>query len=147
MSRTTVTALNPKSKRNSIYEGVLLEDLVPGGLDRYTFDVFTPRWIGFTDKFALSSRSLTRDATIIVVADTIDGKKLKTENPYIFIAKMGNGVPLIVNSVAFLRLNSAWAGTLWLCRATTLLLCAYALIHQNLSGARCTGNRTQQSTH
>ncbi len=78
----------------------------PGTPGRYTFEIFAPRWIGFKDKLALSSRSLSRDAKIIV-ADTVDGKKLKTENPYIFIAKVGNEEPVIVKSVAFIRLSTS----------------------------------------
>ncbi len=89
------------SRRTGLYEGVALNDLLPDAQNRYSFTVLKPAW-AFRDYPVLLSKDLDLTAPIIV-ADTIGGKRLRGNNPFVFVAKTSQGQTVMVRNIAYIR--------------------------------------------
>ena len=102
MDRIAVGIVDPKTNLKNVYEGVPLKELVPGLL-RYQLEVYRDFW-AFKDKRVLlgASRSAQSD---VIVADTINGKRLRTDHPFCLIARNDRGDPIVVSNLAFIRLT------------------------------------------
>jgi hypothetical protein len=101
MKRTTVRATDPVTHATISYEGVSLNELVPGGLANYRFEVFKEFW-AFRDERALSSEDLNLDAETIV-ADTVNGKKLVGDTPFYFAAIAEGGNVIVIKRLAHIK--------------------------------------------
>lgn len=104
MKRVAVRVTDPKTERTSLYEGISLSRLVPE-LARYQIDIYREYW-AFRDKLAVSSAELDHRADLIV-ADTVDGKRLGPDHPFCLIAKNRSGELVVVRELAYIRLADA----------------------------------------
>ena len=104
MKRVAVRVTDAKTERTSIYEGIPLSRLVPE-LARYQVDIYREYW-AFRDKLAVSSADLDHRADLIV-ADTVDGKRLGPSHPFCLIAKNRRGELVVVRELAYIRLADA----------------------------------------
>jgi hypothetical protein len=100
----TVTAMDPKTHRNDVYEGVPLNVLV-SDLAYRRAEVYR-RSFAFRDTEAVSSADLDMHSAV-VVADSRDGKRLGSDRPFCFIAKDNLGGPVLVQHVSYIRLSRA----------------------------------------
>jgi hypothetical protein len=100
-NRTTVSTTDPATHVTNTYEGVSLNELVPNGLTGYRFEVFKGAW-AFRDKRVLSSDDLNMESEVLV-ADTINGKKLAGDSPFNFVAKTKRGDAAVVTKLAYIK--------------------------------------------
>ena len=101
MHRTAVEVIDPKTKSKNVYEGVSLKELMSPSQD-YQVQVFQDCW-GFRDRQALTTATLTR-LSEIVVADTLNHKRLGEEYPFRLIADDNKGREVVVKNLAYIRL-------------------------------------------
>jgi hypothetical protein len=102
MRRTAVDVVDPKTNLTNVYEGVPLKELV-SGTQHYQLEVYRDFW-AFKDKHVVLSSSLSVQSDVIV-ADTINGKRLRTDHPFCLIARNDRGDPIVVRNLAYLRLT------------------------------------------
>jgi hypothetical protein len=79
-----------------------LKELV-SGIHRYQLEIYQDFW-AFKDKHVVLSPNLSMQSDVIV-ADTMNGKRLKTDHPFCLIARNDRGDPIIVNNLAYIRLT------------------------------------------
>ena len=102
MHRTEVDVVDPKTNLTNVYEGVPLKELV-SGIHRYQLEVYRDFW-AFKDKPVVLSPNLSVQSNVIV-ADTINGKRLRTDHPFCLIARNDRGDLIVVRNLAYLRLT------------------------------------------
>jgi len=102
MDRIAVDVVDPKTNRKNVYEGVPLKELV-SGIHRYQLEIYQDFW-AFKDKHIVLSPNLSMQSDVIV-ADTINGKRLKTDHPFCLIARNDRGDPIIISNLAYIRLT------------------------------------------
>jgi hypothetical protein len=101
MKRVAVNVSGPKINQRDVYEGVILKDLA-SNLSSYNIEAFRDFW-AFRDKQAISSADLDMRSNVIV-ADTINGKRLGRDHPFCFIARNNRGDLVVVRNLAYVRL-------------------------------------------
>lgn len=102
MDRIAVGIVDPKTNLKNVYEGVPLKELV-SGLHRYQIEVYRDFW-ALKDKRVLLGPSLSAQSDVIV-ADTINGKRLRTDHPFCLIARNDRDDPIVVSNLAYIRLT------------------------------------------
>lgn len=105
MERTTMRATDPTTGGTTTYQGVSLSELVPDGLADHKFEVFEDSW-GFRDKRVLSEDGVNAESELIV-ADTIDGKRLAGNAPFCFVVKNKRGDMIVVKKLVHIRVMPA----------------------------------------
>jgi hypothetical protein len=100
MNRTAFEVTDPKTHSKNVYEGVSLQELVPGSRDSF-LQVYSDR--SFRDKRVALDPSLSKQSEVLV-ADTMDGKRLSGDHPYCLIIRNGKGDQIIVKNLSFIRL-------------------------------------------
>src|SRR5277367_6374408 len=78
MDHQTVDVIDPTTKVKSVYKGVSLSQLIPGAANSRV-EVFQ-EW-GFGTKKVRLDASLSQGSHVLV-ADTLDGKRLPSDQPY-----------------------------------------------------------------
>lgn len=105
LPRTTVTETDPVTNAAHTYEGVALDQLLPGTVLTSPGEVIE---IEFD-----SHRTLTLSATDLdlqskpIIADTVDGKPLTGDAPYCFVAKPRYKAVQKINEVQTITLKSS----------------------------------------
>lgn len=102
MDRIAVGVVDPRTNLKNVYEGVPLKELV-SGLNHYQLEIYRDFW-AFKDKHVVLSPSLSVQSDVIV-ADTINGKRLRTDHPFCLIARNDRGEPVVVSNLAYIRLT------------------------------------------
>jgi hypothetical protein len=102
LDRTAVDVVDPKTNVKDVYEGVPLKELV-SGTPRYQLEIYRDFW-AFKDKRVVLSPSLSMQSDVIV-ADTVNGKRLRTEHPFCLIARNDRGDLIVVRHLAYIRLT------------------------------------------
>jgi hypothetical protein len=103
MSRATVDVSDLKTNQKNQYEGVTLSQLVPNA-SGYRIEVFQDS-LAFKDKLAVSSADLDMQSGVII-ADTINGKRLGADHPFCFIAKNSYGDPVVIKELLYIKVVS-----------------------------------------
>jgi hypothetical protein len=99
-SRILLLLSAPKLRKNqNMYAGVSLKDLIPDLMGR-RIEIFQDST--FREKEVASSADLDLHSDIIV-ADTIDGKRLRKDHPFCFIAKSARWDWVLVNKMTYIR--------------------------------------------
>lgn len=101
MNRSTVEVVDSKTKQKRVYDGVSLRELVASSTV-YHLEVFREFW-AFRDKQVALDPSLNTQANVIV-ADTLNGKRLGINNPFRLIVTNDQGDVVIVKNLAYIRL-------------------------------------------
>jgi hypothetical protein len=105
MPRTVVTETDPATNTAHTYEGVALDQLLPGTVLSSPGEVIE---IEFD-----AHRTLTLPATDLdlqskpIIADTVDGKPLTGDAPYCFVAKPRSKAVQKINEVQTITLKSS----------------------------------------
>ena len=102
MDRISVDVVDPRTNLKNVYEGVPLKELI-SGIHRYQLEVYRDFW-AFKDKRVLLGPSLSVQSDVIV-ADTINGKRLRADHPFCLIARNVGGDPIVVSNLAYIRLT------------------------------------------
>jgi hypothetical protein len=80
MRHTTVSITDLTTNATNSYEGVSLDELVSNAREQYVFKIFKESW-GLRDWRVATSTDLDLESEIIV-ADTINGKRLAGDTPF-----------------------------------------------------------------
>lgn len=104
MDRVTACVVDPKTHLKNVYEGVALQKIVPGTTN-HKVEVFRSG-LAFKDHRVLIERALSLQDKLIV-ADTLNGRRLEISHPFSLIVKDEGGEATVVKHLAYVSLVGA----------------------------------------
>ena len=101
LNRMTLEVFDPKTKRTDVYAGVLLREVIAPG-KRFQVEAFQEGRIFRDKRIALPQDTTTQSD--VIVADTVNGKRLGQDHPFSLVARTTDGRSIVVPKLAFIRL-------------------------------------------